>query len=111
MACYLAPGPHARQASMALIDLHCHTTFSDGRLQPRELLRRAAARGVSVLAVTDHDTVAGLAACTAAAAEVGVTLVPGLEISTRCLGEEVHLLGHFVDPASAGLAELSSEGA
>lgn len=96
---------------MAIIDLHTHTTFSDGRLAPLDLVRRAAARGVTVLAVTDHDTVAGLADCARAASTLGVRLVPGLEISTRCEGEEVHLLGHFVDPSSPGLAELSEEGA
>src|SRR5690349_9491778 len=94
-----------------VVDLHTHTTCSDGRLPPRELVRRAAAAGVTVLAVTDHDTVAGLAACAVAAQEAGIRLVPGIEISVRWAGDEIHLLGHFVDPADPGIASLSAESA
>ncbi|MFZ5441204.1 MAG: PHP domain-containing protein [Myxococcota bacterium] len=86
-----------------MIDLHSHTTASDGQYAPHEQVALAARAGVKVLAVTDHDTVDGLAACAAAAAERGLRLIPGIEFS--CLHErrEVHLLGHFIDPANAAI--------
>jgi predicted metal-dependent phosphoesterase TrpH len=89
-----------------VIDLHSHTNHSDGQRTPEELLAEAAACGVTVLAVTDHDTVSGLAACAAAAAEVGVRLVTGIELSAELHGREVHVLGHLLDPASPALGAL-----
>jgi len=90
-----------------MIDLHSHTTASDGELSPEELLARARAAGVTTLAVTDHDTVKGLARAQAAATAEGVRLVPGIEVSTESEGREVHILGHFVDPQEPGLASFS----
>lgn len=86
-----------------MIDLHSHTTASDGRLTPEALVQAAAGAGITVLAVTDHDTVAGLAAATAAATQHGLRLVPGIEITTLHHGREIHVLGHFVDPAEPAL--------
>lgn len=80
-----------------MIDLHSHTTASDGQHPPHEQIALAAKAGVTVLAVTDHDTVSGLDACEAAAAEHGLRLVPGIEISVHLNNREVHILGHFVD--------------
>ncbi|MCB0908735.1 MAG: PHP domain-containing protein [Nocardioidaceae bacterium] len=80
------------------IDLHTHSDVSDGTLTPTELVRAAAESGIDVLGLTDHDTAAGWAAAEAAALEAGVTLVRGLEISTRHAGRPVHLLGYLVDP-------------
>jgi predicted metal-dependent phosphoesterase TrpH len=80
-----------------MIDLHSHTTASDGQHSPDVLFTMAAAAGVKVLSVTDHDTVAGLVACEAAAAARGLRLVPGIELSAFINGREVHVLGHFVD--------------
>lgn len=89
------------------IDLHAHSTASDGTTPPAELPRLAAAAGLTVLALTDHDTLAGLAAAAAAASDV--ELVPGVEISCRLDDAEVHLLGYFVDPAHEPLtAELAA---
>lgn len=79
------------------IDLHSHTTASDGLDSPAELVRKASRQGLSVLGLTDHDTVDGLAAAADAAAEAGLTLVPGVELSTTVRGAEVHILGYFVD--------------
>lgn len=79
------------------IDLHTHTTASDGTLAPAQLVDEARARGLSVLGVTDHDTVDGLAAAIDAASAAGIRLVPGVELSTTTRGGEVHLLGYFVD--------------
>ena len=89
-----------------MIDLHSHTLHSDGQRTPGELLAEAAAAGVSVLAVTDHDTVSGIADCEAAAAPLGVRLVPGIELSAELHGREVHVLGHLLDPRSPALLEL-----
>ncbi|HZW89546.1 MAG TPA: PHP domain-containing protein [Myxococcaceae bacterium] len=90
-----------------MIDLHSHTTASDGELSPEDLLARARAAGVTTLAVTDHDTVKGLARARAAGEAQGVRLVPGIEVSTESEGREIHILGHFVNPEEPGLAGFS----
>jgi len=92
-----------------MIDLHSHTTASDGEHPPPELMRLAHAAKVTTLAVTDHDTVAGLAACRAAAGELGMTLVNGIEITAFLNRREVHVLGHFVDPGEARLASFAAK--
>jgi 3',5'-nucleoside bisphosphate phosphatase len=86
-----------------MIDLHTHTTASDGRCSPSELVTRAAAAGVTVLSVTDHDTVEGCAASAAACAAAGITFVPGIEITAVREQVDVHVLGYFLDPESDGL--------
>lgn len=86
-----------------MIDLHSHTTASDGQYPPHEQVALAAKAGVTVLAVTDHDTVAGLAECAQAASALNVRLVPGIEISCMHHRREVHILGHFIDAADAKL--------
>jgi predicted metal-dependent phosphoesterase TrpH len=86
-----------------LIDLHTHTTESDGRSTPEDLVHRARAAGVTVLAVTDHDTVSGCDATAAACATAGIRFVSGIEI-TAVRGEaDVHVLGYFIDIASPRL--------
>jgi len=89
---------------MSLIDLHTHTTASDGMLAPDELVRHARERGVDVIAVTDHDTVAGVADAAEAGDAVGVRVVAGIELSTAREGRNVHMLGYFVRPDAAALA-------
>lgn len=84
-------------------DLHTHTTYSDGQKPPAALLDEAAARGIRVLAITDHDTVAGWAAIHEAAAGSPVDLVPGVELSVTVSDREVHLLGYGFDPFHEGL--------
>ncbi|HTO13903.1 MAG TPA: PHP domain-containing protein [Candidatus Binatia bacterium] len=79
------------------VDLHSHTTASDGALSPRELVRLAAKHGVKVLAVTDHDSVSGLPEAIAEAAKHGIEIVPGLEINCDVEGAEIHVLGYCVD--------------
>lgn len=81
-----------------MIDLHLHTTASDGTLAPADLVERAAAAGITTLAVTDHDTVAGLEAARRAAALRGLTFVNGIEITAVENGRDVHVLGYFFDP-------------
>ncbi|MFC3686724.1 PHP domain-containing protein [Aquipuribacter hungaricus] len=85
-------------------DLHTHSTASDGTTSPAEVVRAAAAAGLTGLALTDHDTGAGLAEAAAAAGEAGIDLVPGVEISTQVLGRSVHLLGYGDITATAPLA-------
>lgn len=92
-----------------LVDLHVHTTASDGVYTPRETVRRAAEAGLRALAVTDHDTVAGVADAVAAGQECGVEVVPGVEISAEFERGACHILGYFIDvsdePLRATLAE------
>ncbi|MBI4337425.1 MAG: PHP domain-containing protein [Chloroflexi bacterium] len=91
----------------AQVDLHLHTTASDGRLAPQELVRLVAQRGLKVVAITDHDSTAGLAEARAEAAlHPGLTLVPGVELSTDIPSSEVHLLGYFVDEESQEFQQL-----
>jgi predicted metal-dependent phosphoesterase TrpH len=91
------------------VDLHLHSTASDGRLSPAELVARAAALGLTYIALTDHDTVAGLPeAIEAARAFPGLTLLPGVELSTDTAAGETHVLGYFIDTNDAAfLAALS----
>lgn len=90
-----------------MIDLHSHTTASDGQHAPAELLALAAGAGVSCLSVTDHDTVAGLEAAEAAAKALGLRLVPGIELSAFLHGKELHLLGHFISRQEPRLSSIS----
>src|SRR5437867_12988063 len=80
------------------IDLHCHSTASDGLLKPGELVARAAANGVEVLALTDHDDLSGLAEARARAQSEGVRFVDGVEISVTWEGTTVHIVGLQIDP-------------
>ena len=86
------------------IDLHSHSTASDGTDPPAEVMRRARAAGLDVIALTDHDTLAGYDEARRALPP-GLTLVPGIELSCRLGGHSVHLLAYHVDPAQAELAE------
>jgi predicted metal-dependent phosphoesterase TrpH len=92
-----------------VIDLHSHTLHSDGQRTPDELVGEAAAAGVKVLSLTDHDTVSGIADATAAATRRGIRLVPGIELSCELHGREVHILGHFLDPCSGALLQLAAD--
>lgn len=91
--------------SLHNIDLHTHTTASDGVDTPAELVRFAVEQGVSVLGVTDHDTVAALPEVQRRADAVGITLIPGVELSTTVDRAEVHILGYFVDIADTGFTD------
>ena len=91
------------------VDLHTHTTASDGALAPRALVELAWRHGVRVLAVTDHDSTDGLAEAQAAAAACsGLTIVPGLEINCDVEGGEIHVLGYGVDHEAAWFQEFLS---
>ena len=86
------------------VDLHCHSSVSDGALAPAEVARRAARAGVDVWALTDHDQLGGLAEARAAALDEGMRFVEGVEISVTWRGSTVHVVGLRIDPRHAGLA-------
>jgi predicted metal-dependent phosphoesterase TrpH len=86
-----------------MIDLHTHTTASDGRCTPAELVARAKHAGITVLSVTDHDTVAACDAARVACADLRIEFVTGIEITAVRDEADIHILGYFLDPASAPL--------
>lgn len=90
-----------------MIDLHTHSTESDGTLTPEELMQLAADTGLSAIALTDHDTVGGLSKAEPVAKQLGIELIPGIELSTDYNGTEVHMLGFYIDNTNpAFLAKL-----
>lgn len=92
-----------------MIDLHTHSTESDGTLTPEELTRLAATIGLTAFALTDHDTMQGISKARPIAQELGIELVPGIELSTNYNGTEVHILGFYIDDANPNfISKLSS---
>jgi 3',5'-nucleoside bisphosphate phosphatase len=87
------------------IDLHTHSLRSDGALSPADLVRRAAARGVTIQALSDHDTLAGVAEAVATGNELGVRIIAATELNTESEWGDAHVLGYFVDPLDAALEE------
>jgi predicted metal-dependent phosphoesterase TrpH len=95
---------------MGLVDLHVHTNASDGRYSPAEIVQKATRAGLTVLAITDHDTVSGIdAAREAAKAFPSLTLIPGVEINTDVPSGEAHVLGYFIDCDSPELSSLLAD--
>ncbi len=96
-----------------IVDLHCHSTASDGLLAPAEVVARAAGQGVALLALTDHDTTTGLPEAAEAARRLGMGFVPGIEISTTWSHGTVHIVGLDIDPdhprLRQGLEQLAEE--
>ncbi len=90
-------------------DLHCHSTASDGDLSPAEVVGRAATCGVDVLALTDHDTFSGYEEARAAAKDVGITLVSGIEFSSQWQKWGIHVLGLHFDPQSSVMREAQAQ--
>ncbi len=86
-----------------LIDLHCHSTASDGSLTPAELVHKAQAIGLKAVAITDHDTVDGVGEALAEGEELNFEVVPGVEISGEITSGSMHILGYFIDHTSPGL--------
>ncbi len=78
-------------------DLHTHTLYSDGAHSPKELLNLAKEKNIEIIAITDHDNVDGIEESIKYGAKIGIEVIPGLEISTDVEGQEVHLLGYFID--------------
>jgi predicted metal-dependent phosphoesterase TrpH len=95
----LARGPRATRA-----DLHTHSTASDGTYSPAQVVELAHRAGLAAVALTDHDTLAGLAEARAAAAQTGLEVIAGVEITCEFRQRELHLLAYFVDPDEPSLA-------
>jgi hypothetical protein len=89
-----------------MIDLHLHTTASDGTDTPAELVRACLEAGITAMAVTDHDTTAAIPEVAREAERAGIDSVPGIEITAAWRGTDVHVLGYFFDPSSAVLASF-----
>ena len=95
---------------MAIVDLHLHTTASDGRLTPVELVDLAAAQGLRVIAITDHDSTEGLPeALEAARKHSDLTVIPGIELSTDVPGNEIHMLGYYIRHEDPGVQETLTQ--
>lgn len=90
---------------MLNIDLHCHSTVSDGTLAPAVVAARAKEMGVDVWALTDHDEVGGIPEARQAAGDLGLRYVPGVEISVTWAGETVHIVGLHIDENNADLVK------
>jgi predicted metal-dependent phosphoesterase TrpH len=88
-----------------MIDLHTHSTASDGKLSPSELIAYAAKVGIEVIALTDHDTLSGLQEARQEAERLGIEFIPGIEISAEYDPGSMHMLGYFVDPEDEDLME------
>ncbi|OHW62818.1 DNA polymerase III PolC-type [Andreesenia angusta] len=90
-------------------DLHIHTTSSDGLLSPSEVVDWAVRKGINAVAVTDHDTVDGIEEALRAGEEAGIEVIPGIELSCTYRGEEIHVLGYFIDWENGPLVEKLKE--
>ena len=90
---------------MQTIDLHTHSTFSDGSCTPTEILRKAHEKGLAALAVTDHDNVGGVAEAMNAGEELGIEVIPGVEFGSGYRGRSIHLLGYMFDPDEENLRD------
>src|SRR3982751_1102862 len=91
------------------VDLHCHSTASDGTLPPREVVRLAKQSNLSALALTDHDTIAGIADAADEAQKLGIDFLPGIEISAEYPHPgTMHILGYGVNPQSDSLKSLTN---
>lgn len=82
---------------MGFIDLHIHSTASDGTLTPTEVVKEAKKQNLAAMALTDHDTVAGIPEAMQAAISENIILIPGIELSCHAFGKEIHMLGYFLD--------------
>lgn len=89
----------------SFIDLHCHTVYSDGSFSPEAVVGQAVAAGVTVLAITDHDELGYWERASAFAATASIRLIPGVELSARHRGKDVHILGYGFDPAHSALRD------
>ena len=93
---------------MREIDLHVHTTSSDGTFEPEEAVRHAAELGLRAIAITDHDTISGYARAFSAGMDYGVEVVPGIEVSTK-YGVSVHILGYYLENLVPLLADVVND--
>lgn len=93
---------------MGFIDLHVHSNASDGTFSPEETVTLAKEKGLDAIALTDHDTTAGIEAACEAGARLGIEVIPGIEVSSNYNGTEIHILGLFVEPQQSALIQMLS---
>lgn len=79
------------------VDLHLHSNFSDGRYTVEEVINKAASKGLKVISITDHDTIDGVELANTISKEKGIKNIPGVEVSSEIEGQEIHILGYFID--------------
>ncbi|MCZ6634659.1 MAG: PHP domain-containing protein, partial [bacterium] len=91
------------------VDLHMHSTCSDGTFTPEEVVRRAAELGLVAIGLTDHDSVEGVSTAQAVGREVGVDVVPGTELSAQFDEKDIHILAYFIDPEDPDLANCLTQ--
>ncbi|MEX2403464.1 MAG: PHP domain-containing protein, partial [Balneolales bacterium] len=91
---------------MSKADLHVHTTASDGTQTPEQVVKLAAEKGLSTLAITDHDTVSGYMEARGVARELGIKLIPGIEITSDYRGKECHILAYCIDVDHPSLVSM-----
>ncbi len=91
------------------VDLHLHTTYSDGTLTPTELVDLCARKGLKVIAISDHDSTEGVAEAQSAAIRHGIEIIPAIELSTDVPDNEIHMLGYFIDMEDTGFQDLLRE--
>lgn len=89
-------------------DLHIHTIYSDGVLAPTELVAKAKDAGLSIISITDHDSIGGIEEAIVAGKEKGVEVITGIELSSSLNGTEIHILGYFVDHTNKNLTDSLS---
>ena len=92
-----------------IIDLHVHSTESDGTLTPKDLVAEAKKAGLAAFALTDHDTCQGVCKAMPLAASAGIELIPGIELSTDYHGKEVHIVGLYIDIENEQLLKKTAE--
>src|SRR5206468_5492607 len=95
-----------RRAPTARVDLHCHSTASDGEYAPAEVMRRAKAAGLAAIALTDHDTTDGVAEAARAGAALAIRVIAGCEFSVKAPWGELHVLGYFLPAGEPRLQEF-----
>ena len=91
---------------MIICDLHTHSTASDGKYSPKDVVRKAYDRGVKYLALTDHDTLSGIEEAKSEAEKLDMHFIPGVELSTTYKGETIHILGYFIDENNEKLSSV-----
>ncbi|MCK9183653.1 MAG: PHP domain-containing protein [Fibrobacteraceae bacterium] len=96
---------------LGFADLHLHTTLSDGSLTPEELIQLAARRGLKCISITDHDSLSSYEIAKPLAAEAGIELIPGIEVSAVWQGRDIHILGYFCDPTNLAMNTELAESA
>ena len=99
--------PMPTEQTAPTFDLQSHSTYSDGTLPPAEVVERAANAGVTLLALTDHDTTSGWADAAEAAASLGMTFIPGMELSAKYEWRSVHVLAYLIDPDDTALRAMT----